>query len=112
MTAKSVGVVFCNKKLEEAYELLTQGRFEDKQLYSFINRAIDEFKKNPDCGTRIQKDLWPKEYIQKYNINNLRKYDLPNGWRLVYTLKANEVEILSIILEWFDHKKYEQKFKY
>jgi len=38
--------------------------------------------------------------------------DLPDGWRLVYTIKEDEVRILNIILEWFDHKDYEKRFKY
>jgi hypothetical protein len=51
--------------------------------------------------------------VTKYRIKNLWKYDLPNGWRLLYTITAdNEVEIISAILEWFDHKNYERKFKY
>ena len=42
----------------------------------------------------------------------MRKYNLPNAWRLAYTLKGNEVEIISIILEWFDHEGYEKRFGY
>ena len=54
-----------------------------------------------------------EEYVQKYGINNLWKYDLPRGWRLLYTVTAdNEVELISAILEWFDHKDYERKFGY
>ncbi len=41
----------------------------------------------------------PKEYIKKYKIDNLWKYNLPNAWRLLYTIKGNEVMIVSVILE-------------
>gem|GEM_PF-2928534 len=34
--------------------------------------------------------------------------NLARGWRMVYTLVGNEVEIISIILEWFGHKEYER----
>jgi hypothetical protein len=81
-------------------------------LYDFIDRAKDDLKKNPMCGFKIPKHLWPKEYIKKFEITNLWKYDLPNGWRLIYTIQTNEVMILNVILEWFDHKEYERKFKY
>jgi hypothetical protein len=50
--------------------------------------------------------------IQKYKINSLHKYNLPNGWRMLYTIKGNEIEIISIIIEWIRHKEYERKFKY
>jgi len=46
-------------------------------------------------------------------IDNLRKYDLPNGWRLIYTVKGNSVEMVAVILEWSaSHKKYEKRFGY
>lgn len=60
----------------------------------------------------ISEKLWPNEYIKKYKITNLWKYDLPDGWRLIYTIESNKIKIVSIILEWFDHKNYERKFNY
>ncbi|OIO21109.1 hypothetical protein COV61_00175 [Candidatus Micrarchaeota archaeon CG11_big_fil_rev_8_21_14_0_20_47_5] len=105
-------VVFADESVKHAYEKLAEGKSEDKQLYQFINRAFDDLKKNPFIGIKIPKNVWPAEYIRRYGINNLWKYDLPNGWRLIYTLKGGEVEIVSIILEWFDHKNYERRFGY
>jgi len=45
-------------------------------------------------------------------VNNLWKYDLPNGWRIIFFLEADEIKIVAIILEWFSHKDYEKRFKY
>ncbi len=98
--------------MKRAVEELEKGKFEDAQLAIFLQRAIDDLKQNPFCGIRIQTRLWPKEYTQKYGINNLRKYDLPNGWRVIYTIRGNEIEIISIIIEWLSHKEYERKFGY
>ncbi len=84
------------------------GKFQDKKLYEFIDRT----KKDPTCAIKIPKKLWPKIYVQKYAITNLWKYDLPSGWRLIYTIKTDEVMILSVILEWFDHKEYARRFDY
>jgi Txe/YoeB family toxin of Txe-Axe toxin-antitoxin module len=109
---KPINVAFISQKLKEQFEYLKHGKFEDKQLYAFIDRAIDDLKANPLCGIKIAKNLWPKEYVQKYQITNLWKYDLPNAWRLIYTIETDEVKIVSIILEWFDHKEYEKRFKY
>jgi len=72
-------VTFISKKVKANYELLNKGKFEDKQLYNFIQRAIDDLKKNSICGTKIPKRLWPKAYTKEYAITNLWKYDLPNG---------------------------------
>ena len=112
MNKKPVYVAFANKKIEQDFERLKEGKFEDKQLYTFIQRAIDDLKKDPMCGTKISKSLWPKSYINKYHITNLWKYDLPNSWRLIYTILEDKVMILNVILEWFSHKQYERKFGY
>ena len=110
--SKEIHVAFVTKKLKEQFESLKEGKFEDKQLYDCIERATDDLKKSPTCGTRIKKRLWPKEYVKRYKITNLWRYDLPNAWRLVYTIESDEVKIMSIVLEWFDHKEYEKRFKY
>ena len=109
---KQIHVAFITQKLKEQFQYLKEGKFEDRQLYKFINKAVDDLKQNPTCGVKIPKKLWPKEYSQKYNLTNLWKYDLPGAWRLVYTIESDEVKIVSIILEWFDHKDYEKRFNY
>ena len=105
-------VLFIDRKTKEEYESLKDGRFEDKVLFSSLMNAIEELKNNHDAGIKIQKSLWPGIYLTKFQINNLWKYNLPGGWRLIYTIEANEIRIVSIILEWFDHKEYEKRFKY
>ncbi len=105
-------VAFITQKLKEQFQCLKEGKFEDQQLYKFINRALDDLKQNSSCGIKIPKKLWPREYVQKYNIPNLWKYDLPSAWRLVYIIESDEVKIVSIILEWFSHKDYEKRFHY
>ena len=105
-------VEFIDIALFKAYKKLQEGAFEEKRLVQYIDGAVEDLKKNPLAGVIIPRHLWPREYIKKYKINNLRKYDLPEGWRLIYTLVGNEVEIISIILEWFDHKRYERRFGY
>ena len=101
---KNISVAFITSHLKHEWDVLKKGRFEDKKLYKFIDRAIDDLKANPSCGIRLPKHLWPREYVRKYSITNLWKYDLPNGWRMIYTIESYEVTIVSIILEWFDHK--------
>jgi len=112
MKDKPIYVAFANSKIENVFEKLQKSKFEDRQLYTFIERAIDDLKKNPTCGTKIPRKLWPKDYIKEYQITNLWKYDLPNAWRLIYTILEDKVMILNVILEWFSHKDYERKFRY
>ncbi len=102
-------VIFADKNIEKEFNRLN----DSDEIKKYIKRAIIDIQKNAFCGIQIPKRLIPKEYIQKYNITNLWKYDLPDGWRLVYSITTlNKVEILSIILEWFNHKEYEKRFGY
>ena len=109
---KSIFVVFISQKIKKEFEELQKGKFEDKKLYEFISRAIEDLKSNPLCGIKIPKDLWPKEYVKNYQITNLWKYNLPNAQRLIYTIETDEVKIMNFILEWLDHKNYERRFGY
>lgn len=106
---KPVFVTFKDRRTEEAFNILKDGKYEDKKLYEFIERARRDLKENPFCGINIPRRIWPKQYRE---LSNLRKYDLPNAWRLLYTIKTNEVEIINIILNWGDHKEYEWLFGY
>ena len=106
---KKSEVTFANDKIEKEFNSLD----ENDELKRHINRAIDEIKSNVFCAIPLPKRLIPKEYIQKFGITNLWKYDLPNGWRLVYSIMTpNKIEILAIILEWFNHPEYERRFHY
>ncbi|MBW2969199.1 hypothetical protein KY314_03720 [Candidatus Woesearchaeota archaeon] len=102
-------VVFISDELENNFNELK----DNDPIKKGMIRAIKDLKENAFSGIQIPKRLFPKEYIQKYRINNLWKYDLPTGWRLIYTITPeNEVELISAILDWFNHKEYERKFKY
>lgn len=100
---------FANEKIEKAFNKLKK---EDNELYKFIVRSFEDIENNAFCGIRIPKKLIPKEYIKKFNIHNLWKYNLPGAWRLIYSVENNNLVVISIILEWMDHKTYERRFKY
>ncbi len=63
-------------------------------------------------GIQIPKYKIPKIYFNKYNIDNCWKINLPDGWRLVYSVGRDDIIVLSIVLEWFNHKEYEKRFNY
>lgn len=112
ISAKINKVYFANEQIKGFFDKLKKGTFEEKELHSLIDRAIDDLEENPKRYIQIPKERWPREYVKKYKVNNLWKYDLPNGWRLIYTLRHDKVEIMSIVIEWFNHKEYEKRFGY
>ena len=105
-------VTFISNNLKETYHELETGKFEDKKLFNFINRARNDLLQNPLCGIHIPNRLIPEEYTKNYGLTNLWKYDLPDGWRLLYTLLGDELKIVAVILEWLTHKEYERRFSY
>ena len=103
---------FADERLKKAFEKLKDSKTEDRQLFELLNRAFKDIEENAFCGIQIPKKLIPKEYRQKYLVDNLWKYDLPNAWRLIYSIGKKELLVISLVLEWLPHKEYDRKFKY
>jgi len=103
------GVTFAENELEKAFLSLA----ENSPLKNSIKKAIYDLKENVFCGEQIKKARIPKEYIKKYRINNLWWYPLSNAWRLVYSVVTpTNIEILAVIIDYYNHKDYEKKFGY
>lgn len=113
---KKVRVVL-SKDAREVFEYLNQESVnskEEKSILNSIKQKTELIKANPQYGNPISKKLIPKEFIEKYNITNLFRVELPNFWRMLYTLTEGEtkIEIISFVLEICDHKKYNKLFGY
>jgi hypothetical protein len=100
-------VVFIDQELEDSFNQLS-----DKDpVKKGIVRAIKFIQEDFASGRNVKKELIPKRLIDKYDINNLWIYDLPNGWRLLYSVTSGgEIEIIAAVLDWMDHKDYEKLF--
>ncbi len=109
---KPCEVHFVDENLQKAFEALKNSKTDEKKLYEWLVRAFLDIEQNAFCGIQIPKKLIPKEYTKKYGVKNLWKYNLPNAWRLLYSIEGGDIKIISIILEWLDHKNYERRFRY
>jgi hypothetical protein len=71
-------------------------------------------KSDPHYGNPIAKALIPKQYIKKFEITNLFRIELPNYWRMLYTLRngETEIEIIAFIIDIIDHQEYNKTFGY
>jgi hypothetical protein len=106
---KSNSIRFKDKSLEKAFNSLGQKTSLSKSLL----KAFKTIKENPFCGRNVKKKLIPKSMIQKYKINNLWIFNLPSAWRLLYTITSEgEYSIMTIILDWMNHKDYEKLFNF
>jgi len=84
----------------------------EKSIFKSIYKKLELIKEDPKIGESIKKKLIPKEYVEEYGITVLYKIRLANYWRLLYTIKDNELEIIAIIIDIFDHNKYNEIFEF
>lgn len=103
---------FIDLKIKEAFYALENGDGQERHLFKALNKGIDAIEENAFCGIQITKKLIPKYYIRNYNVVNLWKYNLPGGWRLLYSITDEEILVVTIVLEWLDHQQYERRFNY
>jgi len=99
------------KKLNEKVgEQIQQGKesTQEMQLLKSIKQKIEFIKANPFYGDNIAKKLIPKGY----NVTNLWRVELTNFWRMLYTIKGDQIEIVCFVLDIMDHPKYDKKFGY
>lgn len=108
---KSCKVIFYPESdLEEEYNNLP----ENDPVKKGIKKAIEKIKEDCQAGENARKDspildFYRKKFAKEnIKINNIRIYDLPLYYRLIYSLVPNEIEIISIILDWKDHKDYDK----
>ena len=103
----------CRSQLVSLYLQLDNSVISYCNLQSlFLNIIVDNLKENAFRGEKIEKRLIPKEYIQKYDLDNLWRFSLPEGWRLVYSIATNDSEFVAFIIEYFNHKNYAKRFGY
>jgi plasmid maintenance system killer protein len=113
---KTTRVIF-SPEAEEVYKHLnaqaTTSKIE-RTILNALHKKIELIKANPHYGDAIAKKLIPNEYKDKYEITNLFRVELPNFWRMLYTLTngETEIEIIAFVLDVLDHQEYDKKFGY
>ncbi len=105
-------VGLADKSVKKKLSELQNSTSEDQYRLTTINNAIDRLEDNVFCGIQIQKNIIPHEYKKKYQIDNLWKYDLPGGWRLLYFVIEDGENTVAVIIDWMSHKEYERLFNY
>lgn len=85
----------------------------EEVILKAVKKKIELIKDNVHYGDSIKKKLIPQEY-KKYGVNNLFRVELPNYWRMLYTLTNgdSQIEVIAFVLDLIDHKEYDKKFGY
>lgn len=79
-------------------------------LYNVVRDVIDDLKNDKIPGERIKRDRVPRYYTKKHDLNAIFKVDLPGYWRLIYGITTVHGEKKALIMEMFDHVKYNRRF--
>lgn len=109
--------IILSPEAEKVFKYLNKESQKSKQervILNAIKQKSELIKTNPHYGNPISKKLIPKKYILKYGVNNLFRVELPNFWRMIYTLTEGEtkIEIIAFVLDIFNHKLYDKVFGY
>lgn len=114
---KPVRVILLDEACEEYKKLndivgkqLKDGKenSEEIQLLRSIKQKTEFIKSNPFYGNNINKDKIPSSY----NVQNLWRVELSRFWKMLYTIKGDQIEIICFILDIIDHNTYNKKFGY
>jgi len=108
--------VILSLEAKEIYQYLIKtkhGKVEQSILRA-LQQKVDFLKENMHYGNPIAKKLIPSEYRIKYKVTNLFRIELPNYWRLLYTITQGDTpyEIIAFVLEITNHQTYNLRFGY
>jgi len=100
-------VNFVDIDLKNSFEELSNS---DPRLHKEIEKALTDISHNAFFGRNVKKELIPKEFKQKYGVDNLWIYNLRKDWRLIHSVGRDELELIAVVLDWMNHKDYENLF--
>lgn len=85
-----------------------------RSIFNGINSKVEMIKQDSHYGEGISKDKIPPSYVAKYGVKNLFRVQLPQFWRLLYTLTSGskDEEIIAFIIEIISHEDYNKRFGY
>lgn len=105
-------LVFVDKKLERLF-----GGLSDKDpIKKGLVKAIKDIREDFRVGRLITRDTHNKSRIRrildKYGVVNLRVYNLPSAWRMIYSVTGlGDIRIVAVVLDWMSHKDYEKMLR-
>ena len=92
---------------------LIEGLAPDGRIRKWIEDMEVVLRENMFAGDSIRKRQIPSYYVERYGVNNLYRYEHPEGFRSCYTLLNFEgVGVCPLVIDVMDHADYERVFGY
>ena len=91
-------------------EQLAQGikNSDEIQLLNSIRQKSELIKQNPFYGDNVKK----QQILKHLNVPNLWRVELSQYWRMLYTIRGDNIEIICFVLHILDHPTYDKLFGY
>lgn len=80
---------------------------ENQTLWRSIIQKIEWLKENPLRGEVVSKKDIPKGL----DVDNLFKIRLAQYWRMLFTIRRQEIEVICFVLVIESHPNYDKRFK-
>jgi hypothetical protein len=78
------------------------------KISKWIDGMKEVLRENMYAGELIRKSQIPKQYSDRYAVNNLYRYSHPEGFRSCYTI----IDGCPYILDIMSHPEYDKVFGY
>jgi hypothetical protein len=106
-------IYFRPPSLQNKLRRLKESTQEDRELFNNLNAALLEIETDPAIGIEIPRDRIPRKYRKAHPLmKDCYKYDLPDGWRLIYYIAKDGKDKFVVIVKWMPHDEYVRDFNY
>lgn len=104
-----------DERVEQWNEDAESGRGQEarksNQRLKALERLEGQFPWKPFLGRNVPKKLIPEGYAKR-GVTNLFRSELPDGWRLLYTVMEVDGEQAVVELDAMPHPEYDKLFGY
>jgi hypothetical protein len=109
MVRKPSPAVFLSGELEDFLKEIDPTH----KFHKWVKDMKSVLKENMLAGECIKKKQIPRHYVTGYGVNNLYRYDHPEGYRSCYTLtERDDMGVCPTILDLKTHDEYGEVFGY
>jgi len=105
--------VFLYPNAREACEKLKEKAPNSKIERSILNGLKNKFeliKADAECGNKVKRRRYPDSYVREYGITNLYRLELPDFWRMFYSLSNEGDWVVAYVIDIMDHNEYNRVF--
>lgn len=111
MTALRAGDIVLSDDASDALTRLRSSKTKEaRSIVKRIDALALALRADAQHGEVVRKADIPPALVRKHDVENLYVEDLPDFWRMLYTIVRNEGTVRIIVVEIADHAQYDTWF--